>query len=77
MSCSISHDEFLRTSLDLPANSNPDQPLEQLFASRTVDYARLAGKCRSTINTHPPFKGLNIRIPSIIPVNGRCLGFHN
>ena len=35
----------------------------------------IMGYCRPLINTTFPFKGLNIRIPSIIPTKGR--GFIN
>ena len=33
------------------------------------------GQCRPMINKPPPFKGLNIRIPILIPIKGR--GFLN
>ena len=36
---------------------------------------RAWGSCRPIINNPPPFKGLNIRIPTIIPIKGK--GFIN
>ena len=31
----------------------------------------LGYECKPMINKHPPFKGLNIRIPTIIPIKVR------
>ena len=60
----------------LHAHSDVQEPGTSTIAS-AIAYKHT--KCRPMINKPPPFKGLNIRIPIIIPIKGRgflIMGLH-